>query len=425
MSQFLAPINYDRARDVLRRLSFYTAYSPEGAQQALCTLRQCYPTIFQRMEEKAFTNHAILLEMPGGSHAPLVFVSHVDAAASPEAVACPHEQPMGVPLSRAHLVTLLEALEALLNEGYLPGGDLMLCLSFDGLSGGAGASSIAAHLKARSITPCLVLDHGGYVTMDAFRTYLPKDAPLALIGITEKGELQGVVTADEAVSARKRCALRRPVDELLRAGQRLVRRPHHAMLCNASEQMLIRLGEKAPMLQRWLVSHPRLTFPLIRHLWRRRAIMRQFFWSERTVYALSASGSPQDPAQNGQMLIRQTLIPGQKTDDYKRHLRALVRSSDLKLSFPVEHDSSVRALPEGEAWDALSTAIEIQFDLAVIVPCLSPFVTDGRFYARLGGNVYRFSPFLVTGDEALRGLCTVTDGTLQTAVQFFRSMLSV
>jgi len=423
MSQFLAPINYDRARDVLRRLSFYTTYTPAGAQQALSVLRQCYPSIFQRMEAKDFANDAILLEMPGGSHAPLVFVSHLDAAASPEAAQCAHEQPMGVPLSRAHLVTLLEALEALLNEGYLPGGDLMLCLSFDGLSGGAGASAIAAHLKARSIVPCLVLDHGGYVTMDAFRTYLPKNAPLALVGITEKGELQGVVNADEAVSARR--ALRRPVDELLRAGHRLVRRPHHAKLCAASEQMLLKLGEKAPMLQRWLVSHPRLTFPLIRHLWRKRAIMRQFFWSERTVYALSASGTQQDPAQSGRMLIRQTLIPGQKTDDYKRHLHALVRNPDLKLSFPVSLDSSVRSEPSGEAWDALSTAVEIQFDRVVIVPCLSPFVTDGRFYARLGGNVYRFSPFMVTGDEALRGFCTVTDGTLQTAVQFFRSMLSV
>ena len=423
MSQFLAPINYDRARDVLRRLSFFTAYTPEGAQQALSVLRQCYPSIFQRMEEKSFTNHAVLLEMPGGSHAPLVFVSHVDAPSSPEAVSCPHEQPMGVPLSRAHLVTLLEALEALLQEGYLPGGDLMLCLSFDGLSSGAGAASLAAHLKARSITPCLVLDYGGYATMDAFRTYLPKGAPLALVGITEKGELQGMVNADDAVSGRH--ALRRPVDELLRAGHRLVRRPYHAKLCNASEQMLIKLGEKAPMLQRWLVSHPRLTFPVIRHLWRRRAIMRQFFWSERTVYALSANGSPQDPARSGQMFIRQTLIPGQKTDDYKRHLRALVRNPDLRLTFPVSQDSSVRSEPGGEAWDALSTAIEIQFDRVVIAPCLSPFVTDGRFYARLGGNVYRFSPFMVTGEEALNGFCTVTDGTLQTAVQFFRSMLSV
>ena len=32
---------------------------------------------------------------------------------------------------------------------------------------------------------------------------------------------------------------------------------------------------------------------------------------------------------------------------------------------------------------------------------------------------------LTTGEEALSGMCTVTDGTLQTAVQFFRSMLCV
>lgn len=425
MSQFLAPLNYDRARDVLRRLSMYTAYTHEGAQQAISVLRQCYPSVFQRMEQKTFANDAILLEMSGGTNAPLVFVSHLDAQAAPETAVCEHEQPMGVPLSRAHVVALLEALEALLNEGYLPGGDLMLALSMDGLTGGAGAQAIAAHLKARSVTPCFVLDHGGYTTMDAFRTYLPKNAPLALVGITEKGELQATLTSDEAVSSRRMHALRRPVDELLRAGQRLVRRPHHAKLCNASEQMLKALCEKAPFLQRLLVSHPRLTFPLIRHLWRKRAIMSQFFWSERTIYALNASGVPQDPAQTGQMFIRQTLIPGQKTAEYKRHLRALVRNPDLKLSFTVDSDASVRSQPSGEAWDALSTAIEIQFDRVVIVPCLSPFVTDGRFYSQLGGNVYRFSPFMVIGDEALRGFCTITDGTLQTAVQFFRSMLSV
>jgi len=425
MSQFLAPLNYDRARDVLRRLSFFTAYTPEGAQQALAVLKQCYPSVFQRMESKSFANDAVLLEMPGGTHAPLVFVSHLDAPPSPEAVSCPHEQPMGVPLSRAHVVSLLEALEALLNEGYLPGGDLMLAFSFDGLSGGAGAAAIAAHLKARDIIPCFVLDYGGYATMDAFRTYLPKGAPLALIGITEKGELHGVVTADQNVSCRKRHALLRPMDALLAAGAQLTRRPHHAKLCNASVQMLKALGEKAPLLQRWLVSHPTLTFPLIRHLWRKRAIMRQFFWSERTVYALSAPGRPQDPAASGKLFLTQSLIPGQKAADYKRHLRSLVRNPDLSLAFPVEHDASLRSEPRGEAWDALSTAIEIQFDNVVIVPCLSPFVTDGRFYAPLGGNVYRFSPFMVIGDEALSGMCTITDGTLQTAVQFFRSMLSV
>lgn len=426
MSIFLAPLNYDRARSVLRRLSLYTGYTPAGAQQALAVLREYYPVVFGRLEMKTFTNDAVLLEMPGGSRSgPLVFVSHLDAPLCTDPSVCAHEVAMSVPLSRAHLVALLEALEALLGEGYRPGGDLMIALSMDGLSGGAGAQSIASHLKARSITPCFVLDHGGYATLDAFRTYLPREAPLALIGITEKGLLHGTVTADESVSARRGRGHLRPADELLRAGRRLVFHPRRTRLCRASELMLQGIGQKAPLLQRWLVKKPRLTFPILRLWWRRRAIMRQFFWSERTIYAFSAQGAPQDPCTQGELKFIQTLIPGQKTAEYKHHLRSVIGNDDLKLNCPVELDASLRSEPEGEAWDALSTAIEIQFDRAVIVPCLSPFITDGRFYAPLGGKVYRFSPFLVSGSEALDGLCTVTDGTLQTAVQFFRSMLSV
>ena len=426
MTEFLAPINYDRARDVLRRLSLYKTYTPDGARLAREVLRQRYPTIFDRMDAKTFDNGALLLEMPGAEMSgPLVFVSHLDAQESTPIAECPHEVPMSVPLSRAHMVALLEALEALLNEGYHPGGDLMIALSMDGLSGGAGARSIAAHLKARSVSPCFVLDYGGYATMDAFRTYLPQNAPLALIGITEKGDMHGVLTADEAVCARKGCELKKPVNELLRAGARLTRRPKHAKLCPASEMMLTELGKKAPLLQRLFVSHPRLTFPLMRLMWRKRSIMSQFFWSKRTVYTLSATGTPESPAPGGELRFTQSLIPGQKVSDYRHHLRKLAGNDDLRLTFPVENDASQRSEPSGEAWDALSTAIEIQFDRVVIVPCLSPFVTDGRFYAPLGNRVYRFSPFMVTGDEALSGLCTVTDGSLQTAVQFFRSMLSV
>ena len=80
MTEFLAPLNYDRARDVLRRLSLYRNYSPEGARQAREVLRQHYPRIFERLESKTFDNGALLLEMPGANIAgPLVFVSHLDA----------------------------------------------------------------------------------------------------------------------------------------------------------------------------------------------------------------------------------------------------------------------------------------------------------------------------------------------------------
>ena len=85
MSEFLAPLNYGRARDVLRRLSGYSAYSPQGAAQALGVLRESYPLVFDKLESKQFDNGAVLMEMPGASStAPLVFVSHLDAAGTEE-----------------------------------------------------------------------------------------------------------------------------------------------------------------------------------------------------------------------------------------------------------------------------------------------------------------------------------------------------
>ncbi len=409
MSEFLAPINYVRARDVLCRLNAYTAYTPEGAARVLRVLSERYPLVFSRLEQKSFTNGAVLLEMPGASlTGPLVFVCHLDAPATEDSA--PGDAPQCAALERAHAVTLLEALEGLLGDGYQPGGDLLLAFSMDGLSGGAGAQSIAAHLKARGLTPCFVLDYGGYATMEAFRTYLPRESPLALIGVTEKGVVSGTLTG--------------PTAKVLRAGARLSRFGKRASLCPASAQMLVSLGRRAPLLQRWFVRSPYVSFPLMRLLWRKRAVREQFFVSRRTVYSLAAQGTPQSPAATAELRLCQTLIPGRGTEAAARRIR-LLAGRGVKVDLPVRLEPSAPSQAGGQAWDALVTSIEIQFERAVAVPCLSPLTTDGRFYAELGGRVYRFSPFLLTGEEALHGLCTITDGTLQTAVQFFRSMLSV
>jgi len=409
MSEFLAPINYVRARDVLCRLNAYTAYTPEGAARVLRVLSERYPLVFSRLEQKSFTNGAVLLEMPGASlTGPLVFVCHLDAPATEDSA--PGDAPQCAALERAHAVTLLEALEGLLGDGYQPGGDLLLAFSMDGLSGGAGAQSIAAHLKARGLTPCFVLDYGGYATMEAFRTYLPRESPLALIGVTEKGVVSGTLTG--------------PTAKVLRAGARLSRCGKRASLCPASAQMLVSLGRRAPLLQRWFVRSPYVSFPLMRLLWRKRAVREQFFVSRRTVYSLAAQGTPQSPAATAELRLCQTLIPGRGTEAAARRIR-LLAGRGVKVDLPVRLEPSAPSQAGGQAWDALVTSIEIQFERAVAVPCLSPLTTDGRFYAELGGRVYRFSPFLLTGEEALHGLCTITDGTLQTAVQFFRSMLSV
>lgn len=425
---FLAPIDYKRTWHVLRKLEGYRDYSPEGALAVHALLRESYPLIFQKTEQKTFDRHALMLELPGANVAdPLVFVSHLDAQGYhiPEVEPPPHKKDaLPTALERAHVVALLEALDALLASGYRPGGDLVIALSMDGLSGGMGAKSMADHLKARQISPCFVLDFGGYVTHSAFCTYLPKDAPLALIGISEKGLLEGSVHADRQQMAQAG-DVRSPLSALLRSGARLSRHKRRAALCKTSQQMLLALRRHAPPLQRLLLARPRLTFPLLRLLWRKRAIMRQFFVSERVLTGVVSTGAPTREPDTATLTFRQTIIPGQKTEGWARTLRRKVGKGGVSMNLPIQLEHGARSQTGGQAWDALETAIEILFDRVVIVPCLSPYVTDGRFYTSLQGRVYRFSPFLLTGPQALSGQCIVTDDNMQTAVQFFRQMLSV
>ncbi len=424
MSEFLAPLDYRRARDTLRALDFYTAYTPEGARRVLALLQERYPQVFAHTEHKMFANGSVVLEMAGANITdPLIFVSHMDSLHCREPL-LPTDKPITVPLQRAHVVALLEALDALLQSGYRPGGELFLALSMDGLGDGQGARAMAEYLAKRKVSPCFVLDHGGYVTHSSFRRYLPKGAPLALIGITEKGRLEGRVVAPAAPLTDERGAAR-PLNVLLKSGSRLGAHPRRASLCKASGQMLTEISRRAPLPLKLLTAHPRLTFPLLRLFWRKRAILSQFFVSELTVTGVKTQGEPSRSPTAAELTFSLQTVPGRRLDWWKKRLARKASHGGARLETAVENEHSPRSKTCGAAWDALETAIEILFERAVIAPCLCPAVTDGRFYAGLKGKVYRFSPFLLGGEEALRGECTVDDDALQTAVQFFRQMLSV
>ena len=425
MPDFLVPFNYDRVRDVLNRFTTYTYYQADGAKYIRAVLQECYPCIFKHMDYKTFANGAIMFELSGANATePLVFLAHADAP-TPTITSSKYAENMNVSLSRAHLIALLEALEELLKEGYRPSSDLFLCLSMDALSGGMGAVDMATHLRVRKIKPCFVLGQGGYMSKDAFRKFLPSDASLALIGIAEKGLIEGSLIADEALMPVRNYGRVRPLHTLVLRGARFVRFPRKTRLSPASQKMLLALSKRAAFFRKQLTTYSTLSFPILCLIWRRRSVLKQFFQSELAIYAMKAEGEPLRAAKKAWFGFRQTLLPGQSVTHAKEKLKRVANHRGLQLDFSLACEASPESEAKGEAWEALETAIEIQFERAVIVPCLSPFSTDARYFTELSSKVYRFSPFWVTGTEALCTECTINDDILRKAVQFFRAMLSV
>lgn len=312
-------------------------------------------------------------------------------------------------------------MEELLRTGYHPSGDLILCLSMDGLSGCKGARSMAAHLKQHKITPCFILDYGGYASREAFRRFLPGETPLALIGIAEKGEWQGTLTSVKNDPGDRT----RPAERMIRAGSAFTRFSAKGHLCNATVEMMHALKKRAPIPQRWAAAMPQLFYPAMRTVWHKRSVMSQFFLSEMRITSCKAEGDALSLPEEASLTFRQTLVPGTNTGLLRKKLKAIAKTHHTEIAFWIEQAPTADSEIQGDAWDAISTAIEIQFERCLIAPCLCPFPTDARCYGELSSRIYRFSPYLLTGRQALKGKCTVSGTDLQTAVQFFRSVLSV
>ncbi|MFR1480355.1 MAG: M20/M25/M40 family metallo-hydrolase [Hydrogeniiclostridium mannosilyticum] len=128
--------------------------------------------------------------------------------------------------TKGTLCGILEAAEALLEQGYIPEHDVYFSFSGDEEIMGPSAPAIVDVLEQRGIHPALVLDEGGAIVEGAFPGVKEKTA---VVGICEKGQLD-VELSIKSRAAHQRAAGETPVAALARAVTRVEKRPFPAVL---------------------------------------------------------------------------------------------------------------------------------------------------------------------------------------------------
>jgi acetylornithine deacetylase/succinyl-diaminopimelate desuccinylase-like protein len=83
------------------------------------------------------------------------------------------------------------------------------------------------------------------------------------------------------------------------------------------------------------------------------------------------------------------LLPGYTPDDMLAELRAIL-TDEIEIEI-VRHDQG-RAQPDMGLFDTLATVLREADPGSVPIPFLTPVVTDGRFFSRLGIQTYGFLP---------------------------------
>ena len=289
-------------------------------------------------------------------------------------------------------LALLEAIEALIASGYEPKRTLYFAFGHDEETGGAtGNRTIAAQFAARETKFECVIDEGGFVT----RGLVPVvDAPVALVGIAEKGILNLELRAEHPGGHGAAPPKRTAVGTVAHAIDLAKAAAPKAGINGATRELLEYLAPEATWTRRVALSN----------LWLfGGAVTRQFLaqpTSAATVQTTAAAtlfdGGVRDNVlpPDARAVVQFRLLPGVTTDALEARVRAAVHGLGVAVArVGAMSEASSLSSTKSKSFETLQRVTKRVFPNALFAPYLVIGATDSRHYAEIASDVYRFTPF--------------------------------
>ena len=368
-------------------------------------LRTTFPRLHAALKLERVNGYGLLYEWMGSEAnlAPIVLLAHQDVVPVEPGTESRWTEPpfegritggyvwgRGALDDKGSLVGTLEAVEHLVTAGAKPRRTVYLAFGYDEEVGGRrGAARIADLLASRNVQPEFVLDEGGALTTGLVAGI---SAPVALVGIAEKGYVTVALTA-QAEGGHSSM----PPDEtavgLLAAGitrlehhqmPRAIRGPTAAMFDYLGPEMSF--GPRLVLANRWLLGGI---------LARRFGATPQGNAMVRTTTAptvLQAGIKENVLPSSARALVNFRILPGDSVTGVVEHVRHAVHDARISvepLPGTMTNASAVTSV-DAEPFQLLARTIRQVVPEAVVSPWLVVGGTDSRHYARLTPNVLRF-----------------------------------
>lgn len=375
------------------------------------TLAEAYPLLHARLELTRVGRHGLLLRWAGSDAAAdaVVLMAHQDVVPVADETAWSHP-PFGgdlvtVPQGReavwgrgtlddkGPMVVICAAVEDLLARGHVPARDVWLSFGADEEVAGTDARDAVAELRRRGVTPWFVVDEGGAVAGGAFPGVA---APLAVIGVGEKGTTRLELVARGAGGHASTPARGGPTARIARAVVRLDRatmparlpeptvelfrrlRPHASAPLRAVLRPLLADGRLRPVLTRLLLAAGPETAAMAR----------------TTVAVTTLSGSPAANvvAASATAGLDVRVMAGDTVANAVAHVRRIIADDTVEVRVLEAGAPSPLSPYDDPAFALLERTTASAFPDAVPTPYLMMAATDARHFHAICGRVYRFTP---------------------------------
>ena len=373
-------------------------------------LKELYPNVTAASEYKELGNTAMLFKIKGkSSENPSVLMSHYDVVPVEED-RWQHPPFCGEIIdgvlwgrgaidTKITMVGIMEALEDLLADGFMPENDLYLSFGGDEEVGGISAPAVVDYMEANGIKPALVLDEGGAVVDGVFPGV---NKPIAVIGTGEKGIAQVEFTATSSGGHSSTPPVHTAVGKLAKTIVNLENKPFKAQVTEPVAGLFRKVGPHSPFALRMVFGNMWLFKGLLGRLasvlgGEINAMMRT------TVAATMAQGSKQHNVLPNVATanVNVRLLNNVNQQQAQAHFDS-VCSKDVTCRFISYQDASPYASTESQAWHKVEKAVGDTWRDAIVSPYLMLAGSDSRRFSRICRDVYKFSAMALSKEE--RGL---------------------
>ena len=294
-----------------------------------------------------------------------------------------------------HLIAVMEAVEALLAEGFAPERDVYLLFGQDeevSMSETGGAKAIMETLKARGIHLDSIIDEGGAMLPVNVKGVIRQKC-LCGVGVAEKGyaDIEISLSAKGGHSSQPPkhsavVALADVIKDLDRHQFKAEIRPHLM-------DMLQNVGRNATYPVRLLACNLPALKPLMKAAMKQIPLAASMMQTTTGITMVSGSPAANVLPQKASVTVNFRMMPGVSTEDVVRHIRTCVRNKEIEINCLKKKEASAVSPTDAKAYRIIEELCRQESGDNIVAPMLVIAGTDACTYEPVCENIYRFSPF--------------------------------
>ncbi|MCC8089599.1 MAG: M20/M25/M40 family metallo-hydrolase [Rikenellaceae bacterium] len=399
-------------------------------------LRESYPNVYEVMDTIVINNYGLVFRWKGRypNLKPILFLSHYDVVPvlgfdqTEDSVSLGEfrpEDPALLPIDaysedwdqppfsgavvngriygrgtldmKGMLFSLLEAADALIEEGFIPEQDIWFAFGHDEETGGLhGAIYIADYFKRQGLTFDAVYDEGGIIDANGLDKV---SSPIALVGIGEKGILTIII---KVYGIGGHSSMPPKKGSLIMAAEIMEKLNNNQMparIIPLISDFLDNIGGEQGFFTRMAIANKWLFNPLLIRSLSKTSASNALIRTTTAGTRAKGSDAANVLSSVSEITVNFRLLPGDTVEDVLEHVKKICEGYETEIEIVNQREVSGLSPVDSKAYRAIQNTVEKIYPGTLVTSYVAIGGTDSFKYQIVSDHIYRFMPIMVNSFE--------------------------